>query len=86
MNTTEQTTLEKIDFNKRSMVYPKDLSRPPVYGRFVNLGDAEQMLEKGYVRFVSESMVDRFNEVNDVRKVMFTRLLTLKDIREIKNY
>lgn len=87
MTHTQEQTLDKIDFDKKSYVYFKNMTRPPIYGKFVRLGDAEEMLAKGYVRFVSESMIDRFNEVTpEARKIMLTRLQTLDEIREIKTY
>jgi hypothetical protein len=65
------------------------LERPPRFGKFVQLNDAEDLLKKGMIRFVSDLNISAFEAEN--RHVRFTRIhlisefLTMKLFRKEKD-
>jgi hypothetical protein len=64
-------------------VYFKDCTAPPVYGRFVELKDHDELLNKNMVRFCPGSKIADFEATG---KSHFTRIYAIAVIKQIKFY
>lgn len=81
---------ELIESGEMCRVYFKETdTRTLIYGKFVALSDNEDMLSKGYVRFVIGERVPQFEQskeedVKGLGHVKFTRLYKISDFAQIK--
>lgn len=75
--------LVSITENRFDRVYFEDYTRSPVYGKFVMLGDHEECLKKGMVRFVSESKRELFERNSHFA---YTRLMTINTIKSLESF
>lgn len=89
--THAEQILAKVQYVLKSRVYFMHYDRSPQFGIFVELDGHEEMLEKGYLRFVSESKMRDWEALvnegaSDAKLKMLTRLFTLSEIRDIQTY
>lgn len=67
-------------------IYFGDINRSPVYGKFVELPDAEELRQKGFFRFVYGENIENFDTLSDIVKPALTKLYSLNSIEFIKLY
>lgn len=67
--------------------------RQPLFGKLVTCSDHDEMISKGFIRFVSESRRDIFegNSIYDLDQkqkgnIALTRLIAISDIEWIKTF
>jgi hypothetical protein len=61
--------------------------RVPVYGIIAKLNDFEDLLSKGFFRFVMNERLHSFNEAQtDFKKCEFTKIMSIKEVTYIKEY
>lgn len=72
---------EIIAAEKKSKVYIK--LRTPIIGKFVKMNDYHDLINKGWVRFVSEGNMWLWDTCH---KEHVTRLFKVEDIVDIKDY
>lgn len=80
MNT--DTIKAAIQIDKYCTVHFKTFTTPK-FGKLVTLQDHERLLNNGFVRFVSLSRLEQFNEATPQRKEGFTLLLKTDNIKHI---
>lgn len=82
---TKEELIRKIDKtiegNKMVTVYYKAADRSPQYGKFVKLPDNEEMLKKGFIRFVINHRIELFD---GLQHEMYTRLVSIDNVFDIK--
>lgn len=72
---------QSITDQKKARVYFTLLTRAPLFGKFVCLGDAKELEQKGMVRFVTEYKVEDFDQSPNV---WYTRIFAIDSFADIK--
>jgi hypothetical protein len=89
MTNQERVTevLFQMDFENHFRIFFKNFERAPQFGMFVKSDDHDELMEKGFVRFLSESKVAAYQEkvaaLNIFTAVGFTRIIKLEELKSI---
>lgn len=79
--------LNKIEYSikegKKCRIYFKDVTRSPIIGKFVKLGDHRFVESKGGFRFVSDSKELIFDSCNEIQKSAYTQFIMLNVLTTI---
>lgn len=90
MTNQERVTevLFQMDFENHFRIFFKNFERAPQFGMFVKADDHEELIEKGFVRFLSESKVLAYQEkvatLNVFTATGLTRIIKLEELMSIR--